>query len=182
MIDEAPITRHERLRRTILMCGICLRNIAYYSAGWDGKMPRFIGRVHTQTNTNFIHMAILEWCKLFGDPRHEPQHWQNIIETIAKRKAFKDALIEHVGGDRHDWNTHRTRCINYRNDFLAHLGSGRAMQLPHLDMCRRSVFFYSTFVHEHEMTYGPIDHDPNVLYQHYLEEGLAFYGVAKQPE
>jgi hypothetical protein len=174
-VDEPPLTRHEQLRRVVQMCGTCLRNIAYYRAGWDGTKPFFASPIHKQINSNFIDMAVIEWCKLFGEPKHEPQHWQHIIDTIDKRKAFMGELIAHVGGDRHDWNKHRTRCMNYRNDFLAHVGLERTMHLPHLDMCQRSAVFYARLVYSKEMS-PPVCSDPEAYYQDHLEEGLKFYG------
>jgi hypothetical protein len=89
LIDEAPLKRHERLRRVILLCGSSLRNLAYHSAGWDGKTPKFSGQVQQQINSNFIDVGVLEWCKLFGQPKHEPQHWEKLLETVKRRREFK---------------------------------------------------------------------------------------------
>jgi hypothetical protein len=35
-MPEKPLTRRKRLRRTALLCGDCIRNLAYYRAGRDG--------------------------------------------------------------------------------------------------------------------------------------------------
>jgi hypothetical protein len=179
MTAEPPLTRQERLRRVILMCGTCLRNIAYFQAGWKGGKPVFAGQIEIVINTNFIDTAVLNWCKLFGEDKHEPHHWQRIIETIDKRKAFKGDLMKHLACEKREWTALRTRAINCRNDFLAHLGSGREMHMPHLELMRRSVIYYATYLFEQEndgRTYGTLQDDPEIFFQHRLQEGWQFYG------
>src|ERR1700730_9592230 len=91
---EPPLTRQELLRRVVLACGTCLRNLGYYRAGWEGRRPVFSGNIQKTINSNFIDMAVLEWCKLFGEERHEPQHWHRVINDIDRRRAFKGALLQ----------------------------------------------------------------------------------------
>jgi hypothetical protein len=176
---EPPLTRQQLLRPVILVCGTCLRNLGYYQAGWEDKKPVFRGELQVTINSNFIDMAVLEWCKLFGEEKHELHHWQWIIDNIDKRRAFKGGLLQTLACEKRDWSALRNRAIKYRNVFLAHLGSNRKMELPHLELIRRSVIYYATYLFEHEndrRTYGTLHGDPEAYYQHHLREGLQFYG------
>ena len=46
---------------------------------------------------------------------------------------FQSALLEHLGSDKRAWNAHRNSCLDYRNEFLAHLGSVHTMNIPFID-------------------------------------------------
>ena len=110
-------------------------------------------------------MAILEWCKLFGEEKHEPQHWQWVLEDKEKLRTFKQTL-KNLGA-KGDWSAHRTRSINYRNKFLAHQGLAREMLIPSLDLTRRSAIYYAEFLFEREndgRTYGTLQGDPDTAY------------------
>jgi len=87
-------------------------------------------------------------------------------------------LLSQLSVDKRTWNTHRKRCIAYRNGFLAHLGSGRVSWIPFTDLCRRSAAFYASYLFAHEndgRTYGTLQGDPEASYQHWLDEGLEYY-------
>ncbi len=65
---ESPLTREERLRRVLLVALTFARNMAYYRAARDGS-GQYVGpgtQFAITADGNFIDMATLEWCKLFG--------------------------------------------------------------------------------------------------------------------
>ena len=45
-----------------------------------------------QANANFLDMCVLEWCKLFGDPKGE-HYWGRIVSDAA---VFEMALLGHL--------------------------------------------------------------------------------------
>jgi hypothetical protein len=177
--SEPPLTRQERLRRVILLCAACSRNIAYYRAGWNGKSPLFSGELQATVNSNFVDVAILEWCKLFGD-NDEEHHWSKIVMEVGERRAFKKGLLIELKCESGKWNAFEKAMIAYRNEFAAHLDDKRVMTIPPLDMALGSAHYYHSFLIAHEndgRTYGTLPADPLAYYQHAHEDGLRFYGT-----
>lgn len=69
-------TRH---RYSALLCTQFVRNLAYYRAGWKERQAAFPQTEMWATiNSNFLDIAVLEWCKLFADQgaRH---HWRKVV-------------------------------------------------------------------------------------------------------
>lgn len=87
-MNEPPLSRRERLRRTALLCAHCIRNLAYYRAArTDGALTFSArNRLHVTINGNFLDVMVLEWCKLFV-PREE-HAWRNVVtDTVPARPA-----------------------------------------------------------------------------------------------
>jgi hypothetical protein len=176
--NEPPLTGQERLRRVVLLCMACSRNIAYYRAGWNGTIAWFSGELQVTANSNFIDIAILEWCKLFGDTSEE-HHWSRILNDIDKRRAFKIGMLAEIGCTRAEWNTFEEEMVCYRNIWAAHVDSKRDFDPPKLDKAIASVSFYHKFLIDREndgRTYGTLPPDPIAYHQYAYEEGLRFYG------
>jgi hypothetical protein len=82
-----PLPHRDRVRRVVLLCCAFARNVAYYRAGWADRAQPLLSELHPhasfwrQVNGNFLDMAVLDWCKLFGDPKETPRkrlakhHW-----------------------------------------------------------------------------------------------------------
>jgi hypothetical protein len=178
-IEEMP--RALRVRRVQILCCAVVRNVAYYRCGWvekEGKQrPLFESNIERTINANFFDTAVLEWCKLFGEPRHEPQHWERVLSDREQKRAFKLGLLNAIDGQRKDWNAIRGKCIEYRNDFLAHLGSEPEMQLPFLTHVERSAAFFYSFLQDSEPEHlertEPLDID--AFYEDCAVAGRAYY-------
>src|SRR5271167_5232087 len=57
-----------RPRRGALLCAHFVRNLAYFRAGWNGRQIKFpAAEIWATINSNFLDIAVLEWCKLFAD-------------------------------------------------------------------------------------------------------------------
>ena len=170
--QELP--REQRLRRVMICCCAIIRNVAYYKGGWRDSRPVFTSNIERTINGNFMDMAVLEWCKLFGEPRHEPQHWQRVLTNIDQRMEFKHGLLEALSQSSKDWNAHAQGCIQYRSDFIAHLGSEPTMQIPLLDPVWKSAAFYYEFLRNREIPLvDPADaHD---FYGKCATEGRDYY-------
>lgn len=139
--------------------------------------PTFSGELAATINGNFVDVAILDWCKLFGDTS-ETHHWSNVIAEVGKRRAFKNELLGLLGCQRAVWNAFEQKMRDHRNEFSAHLGSRRVMRIPELDFAVLSAQHYHRFLFAHEndgRTFGTLPSDPEVYYQSALREGLAFY-------
>jgi hypothetical protein len=181
---EAPLTRQEKLRRVVILCCHCSRNFAYYRSGWKpradgpGHKPFFAGDFGTTVNGNFIDVAVLEWCKLFGDATHESHHWTKIFDTAEKQKNFSQGLLAYVGCSKKEWKSLRNKALSYRNEFLAHLGEKRGGDLPFVSFVLRSAMYYHRYLMKHEndgQTYGTLPPDPEGYHAVCVAEGLRYY-------
>jgi hypothetical protein len=146
------LPREVRIRRAMVCCCAIIRNVAYYQGGWREGQRLFDSNIERTISGNFIDMAVLEWCKLFGESRHEPQHWQRVLLGIEQRRSFKGGLLKSLNQSSIQWNKHCESCIRYRSDFIAHLGSEHRMHLPFVDPLRKSAAFYYEFLQMSEMT------------------------------
>lgn len=164
----------------MICCCAVVRNVAYYKEGWFAGMPSFNSNIERTINGNFMDMAVLEWCKLFGDPRHEPQHWQRVILCREQRQQFKHELVQVVGHSKRDWNALRTICLEFRNDFVAHLGSEPIMRTPPVDPVWKSTAYYYDFIRRNEMpTAEPAD--INSYYNECAKAGREYYSRVQDP-
>ena len=182
--SEPPLTRREKLRRTLLLCCHCSRNIAYYRVGWSidpatrKRQLIFEDQFEITVNGNFIDIAVLEWCKLYGESKREPHHWQRILETTEKQKHFGKQLHSYLGCTRKEWKDLRNKALTYRNEFVAHLGEKRQGDLPFLSYILTSAFYYHEYLIEHENnghTYRDLPHDPRQYFQDYEAEANQRY-------
>ncbi len=154
-MPEAELTREERLRRVIILCCNCLRNLAYYRAGWDQGGPLFDDTITLERtiNGNFLDMAVLEWCKLFK--RGEQHSWHEIVADPDEfRRELWAALHVDEAGYTEIWNEVTT----YRDKFLAHLDGHRYMRLPVMDNVKASVMYYYSYLHRTDGE-GIVGHD-----------------------
>jgi hypothetical protein len=142
-MPEAPLTRRERLRRTAIICGHCIRNLAYYRTGWNGGNLRFErrNRIHGTINGNFLDTAVLEWLKLFVTT--EQHAWQNIVTVPAQ---FLTGLLAHLNCTEAQLIGFINETRTYRDKFIAHLDARRQMEIPVMDMAKESVFYYHRYL------------------------------------
>jgi hypothetical protein len=140
-----PLTDRDRVRRTAILCGHCLRNIAFYRAGWkrDRKSLRVSRNFWVGANGAFLDVAILEWCKLFterptkrGGGRH---HWRSVI--IDRPQDFMSGLLSRLGASEAEWEQYAKSVVHYRNKFVAHLDDERTAYPPFMWAARSSVAY-----------------------------------------
>ena len=137
-----PMTREQHLRRVVLLCCHFARNLAYYRAGWDGKVLRKNTEFWKTMNGNCIDFCVLEWCKLHGEPKGE-HHWSQVVSDV---KGFETNLYASVGVDADGFEQYRLKVRDYRDKFVAHLDLNLTAYLPHLDPAWASVRFYHAYV------------------------------------
>ena len=133
--------KRDRLRCSALLCCHCVRNIAYYRAGWrDGVLLQDTDFWRNVTG-NFLDIAVLEWCKLFADQKAK-HHWKRVVP---EPDSFLASLLSHVGETEDSFDAYCTEMRTYRDKFLAHLDAERTIQIPRLNTALdTSVFLFGT--------------------------------------
>lgn len=168
--------REQRLRRVILICCHFARNMAYYRAGWKNKKLIKNTDFWIGVNGNCIDIALLEWCKLFGD-RKANHSWEKIITD---RTAFQAGLLETLGpGMNMEGFEYFAKQVRiYRDKFVAHLDNELVADIPGLDECWLSVKFYHKYLLEHEtnsvLAHG-LPSNLQIFYEAKFEEALIEY-------
>lgn len=169
------MTRDERLRRCLLLCAHFASNVAYYRARrLSGSVAYPDEDFWDRADGNFIDTAVLEWCKIFGDPRAE-HSWQR---TVTEPVAFKSAMLGAADMDVAQLDAVIAEFKRYRDKFLAHLDSDFVMQIPHLEPAYRLVRFFYGHVRTKEIdpaacVDAPLDLE--TVYQQRLAMGAKVY-------
>lgn len=135
----------ERIRRVAILCCHCLRNIAFYRAGfWRGNI-RIKRQFWVNANGSFLDTAVLEWCKLFAerDGRH---HWRKIVSN---HSAFAQGLYARLGISKREFENYAKPILRYRNKFVAHLDEERVMHIPNMRLAlKSSAYLYDYLLND----------------------------------
>jgi hypothetical protein len=131
-----------RVRNTVILCGHCLRNIAFYRAGWRRKRARVRRQFWIGANGAFIDVAILEWCKLFTDTRGG-HRW---TRTVADRAGFIAGLLARLRMTQAEFDAYSRTLKHPRDKFIAHLDDYPTMYLPWLRPARASAAFLRDYL------------------------------------
>ncbi len=144
-----PVDRRFARRQAQLACAI-IRNVAFYRVGWETEDGR--GRLKDDSqmgrtiNSNFVDIAVLEWCKLFAD-REARHHWRRLVQGTDARTAFRTDLLVALGLDFAGWERYLNDVKTYRDRFVAHLDDDDTMLIPDLDpVLASTAFFYRQLV------------------------------------
>ena len=150
--DTGSLTRTELLRRAVILCCSFTRNLAFCRVGQsDGGQP-FLSASHPQAafwrqaNANFLDIAVLDWCKLFGDKKAE-HYWGQVVSDPVQ---FETGLLGHLGMDANAFQGEIDAMRRYRDKFVAHLDRLGVMDIPVLDAAQAAVQFYHGHIVEHE--------------------------------
>ena len=166
------MTREKRLRRCLLLCCHFARNLAYYHAR---RMidPKPSGDFWISVDANFIDMAVLEWCKIFGDNKAK-QSWRNIVND---HDSFHAGLLIKLKMEAEEWNKYVSHVRCYRDKFLAHLDSDLTMEIPILEKALKSAKFYYSWILDSEFGQFDRKHIPPTLGGYYTERLTEAKGV-----
>ncbi len=135
--------RKERLRRVAILCCHCLRNLAYYKAGWHGDELILKGQFWINANGNFLDICVLEWCKLFGDLRSK-HYWGKIISDT---QTFYAGMIHKLKVADAELESLKKEMRRYRDKFVAHLDSDKTMYVPsNLTLAQKSVEYLYDYI------------------------------------
>lgn len=134
---DQKMDSEERMRRVALLCCHCLRNVAFYRAGWNHGQIRVARQFWICANSNFIDSAVLEWCKLFAE-RDGKHHWRRVV---ADPDVFITGLCAALGMTQKQFRNYSASVQRYRNKFVAHLDDGRVMHVPRMRIVRKSAAY-----------------------------------------
>ena len=127
-----------RPRRTALICYHFTRNLAYYRAGWRDKQPIFPNNdLWKNINSNFLDVAVLEWCKLFADKRAR-HSWRKVVVDSS---SFLPQMLHDTEVSLPEWNSYLRRMRGYRDKFIAHLDNDSMMNIPDMNLAEFAVYY-----------------------------------------
>ena len=133
------LTRRQRVRRVGILCSHYLRNTAYYYAGWDGQTPKRGHPFWRTTNSNFLDLCCLEFCKLFAEANGK-HHWRKVVTDEAK---FRAGLYAAIGMTEAEFAEYIKGMKFYRNKYVAHLDEELGGNYPHLGAGKKaSLYLY----------------------------------------
>jgi len=138
------MTKNQRARRVAILCCHCVRNAAYYRAGWRRNSISVSEDFWVNANGNFLDLAVLEWCKLFTDRRGK-HHWRKVVPDP---NVFLPGLLKEIGVDEQEFQDRCKEIKTYRDKFVAHLDDKPKMQIPHLSMVIDSVIYLYSIVRD----------------------------------
>lgn len=165
----------KRVRRVGILCCHCVRNIAYYRGGWINGAFVSNEDFWKNTNSNFIDIAVLEWCKLFAD-RNGKHHWKKVV---LYSDEFRSDLFQEVGVTEDEFLEQLRKTKKYRDKFVAHLDDDLRMNIPELDLLLSSTKFLFRKIREiyPDFLIGVPD-DMGSFYEDRLAYGKTLYPVA----
>jgi hypothetical protein len=117
---------------------------------------------------------VLEWCKLFGDPRGQ-HYWRKIVTD---QPAFFAGLLKALQLTETEFTKYIEEMRSYRDKFVAHLDLDEVMHIPRLRLARKSVAYLHDYVLAHEDDGGFFPEAPSRaarFYTLYANEGRGVY-------
>lgn len=125
-------------RRAALLCCHFTRNLAYYRAGWDKGIYIFPeNELWATLNSNFLDVAVLEWCKVFADTKAF-YSWRKVV---VDPNSFLPQLYHNYGASKEEWDHYLNEMRTYRDKFLAHLDSRPTMHIPSMDLAQFAIYY-----------------------------------------
>lgn len=158
----------------LILCCHFLRNLAFYKAGWRDRAPIRTEQFWVTANGNFLDHCVLEWCKLFGEPRGK-HHWRKVVTD---HNAFFHGLLNALRLTDAQFKAYIDEMRTYRGKFVAHLDLDEIMQIPRLTRARKSVAYLYDYVLAHEDDGGFFpEAPPNAarFYTQYANEAKGVY-------
>ena len=153
----------ERVRRVALLCCHCLRNIAFYRAGWQHGALRISRQFWIGANANALDVAVLDWCKLFAD-RKSNHHWRRVVTDHG---AFLKDLYAALQVTDKEYRAVVKSVLRYRNKFVAHLDEERVMNIPRMRLLRKSSAFLYNRLRSDAVQQLPLGDAPANAAHHY---------------
>ena len=95
---------------------------------------------------NFLDIAILEWCKIFGDKKAK-HAWRKVVSD---QPAFLAELLEHLRLTETFFEAYTSEMRIYRDKFIAHLDEENTMNIPNMSPAIKSAQFLYKWMIEKE--------------------------------
>jgi hypothetical protein len=145
---EPPLTPEERQRNVVSLCCSFMRNLAFHRAGMKPEVQRNLltpthpqGAFWREVHANFIDICVLDWCKLFADPRQGKHYWRRVVNHP---DHFEAGLHAALGVTAAEFDDVITKAQGYRDKFVAHRDDQKMAHLPMLELPRKAI----TFLHD----------------------------------
>ena len=177
----ANMIKKEKLRRVLILCCHCLRNLAYYKAGWNGK--NFISQnpFWINANGNFLDICVLEWCKLFADEKGK-HHWKKVLSDT---DSFYDGMLQKLNATEQEIDSLNGEMKTYRDKFIAHLDLEKTMYIPNnLSLAKRMVEYLYDYLLTNEDKGNYFDDAKSTassFYQEHFNIGKVEYRNIQKP-
>jgi len=140
------MNRRDRLRRTGILCLHCLRNLAFFRAAHDSKQQWEGQQFWITAHNNFLDIAVLEWCKVFGD-KGAKHDWRKLV---TEQELFLANLLEHLRLTEAGFDGYIKEMRTYRDKFIAHLDEENRMNIPNVSPAIKSAQFLYRWMVERE--------------------------------
>ncbi len=115
-----------------------IRNVAYHRSLHEYK-DKFEQNYWILIFNNFLDIAVLEWCKVFGSNKDET-HWSNHIKD---KEEFRKQLLYRLNLSQEEWNKYWNSMKSYRDHVVAHHEHDpNITSYPDLNHALISCYFY----------------------------------------
>lgn len=148
------MNKKTKVRKGCLLCLSFARNYAFYKAAFNEDWTHFVGGMPSLSNQfwnvttgNYIDVAVMEWCKLFGNERQEKFHWKSVVKNKA---LYKTQLLDMFEEGDPEWLGYREDMLIYRDKFVAHLDEENQYIIPRLEKALKLVVFHYEYLLQHE--------------------------------
>jgi hypothetical protein len=127
-----------RPRRGALLCAHFIRNLAYFRAGWNRLQIKFPAvEIWATINSNFLDIAVLEWCKLFAD-QSAKHGWRKVLVDSS---SFLPQLLSDCSVSDVEWAAYIQKMRKYRDEFVAHLDDSSRMDIPEMGVAQKAAIY-----------------------------------------
>ena len=101
---------------------------------------------------NFLDVAVIDWCKLFGSDHeeHQPVHWKSVV-PVERHDEFRAGLLDAIGITQAEWEKYWRKMKAYRDKQAAHFNAEyiRPENDPHypeFDLALEAVYYYYQWI------------------------------------
>jgi len=139
------MTRLQRLSQLIILCRHCIRNYAFFRAGWKEDTPIFKGDFWLTSNLNYINICVIQWCIIFDKLLWE-NNWGIVISD---QKAFWDGMQYELGISEAGFSEYVLKMCAYRDKIVS---PSHHEEIPDIDfgLAQRSIAYLYDYVLKHE--------------------------------
>ena len=168
------MNRRERMRGTGILCLHCLRNLAFFRVAHDTRSQWAGQQFWATAHNNFLDVAVLEWCKVFGDKRAK-HDWR---KTVTDHDLFFAKLLDHLRLTEEFFEGYITEMRTYRDKFIAHLDEENRMDIPNMSPAIKSAQFLYRWMVEKEddcNAFWDAPDSPVVYFQKFMSQARSTY-------
>ena len=120
-------------------------------------------------------MAVIDWCKVFGDPKAE-HYWK---KSVSDPEATYPQLLAAAQITEAEYDDYIKKMRDYRDKFLAHLDKDNLMHIPHLDIAlATAIFLYNHWAQGNSNFQNVIPNDAQKFYDSKLKYAQKKYAAA----